>query len=58
MNDELEGIWKKAIVVWSGCYPEIYLEGQNKTKKNLRIAGTPVKIQTEHLPNTSIKIYR
>jgi hypothetical protein len=40
MNDELKRIWKEVVMVWSGYYPVICLEGQRTTTENLvRIAG-------------------
>jgi hypothetical protein len=36
MTDELERIWKEAVVVSSRNYPGICLEGLKKTMKNLR----------------------
>jgi hypothetical protein len=36
MNDELERIWKEALVAFSRYYPVIYLEGLRKTKQRKR----------------------
>jgi hypothetical protein len=34
------------------------VEGLRKATRNLTIAGVPAEIQTEYLPNTSLKRYR
>jgi hypothetical protein len=48
--DELEKIWKEAVVVLSRYYPGICLEElRNATKAPVRIAGVLAKIWTEHL---------
>jgi hypothetical protein len=49
MTDELEKIWKEAVVAWYGYYRRIFLEGLRKTTKTLGIAGVPAEIQTKHL---------
>jgi hypothetical protein len=41
MNDEMERIWKGAIVVKWSYYPGICLEGPRKTTNNLK-SGYPV----------------
>jgi hypothetical protein len=35
MNEELETMWKEAVVAYLKYYPGISLEGQRKTTKNL-----------------------
>jgi hypothetical protein len=58
MDDELEGIWKKVVVVQSRYNAGICLEGMRKTMKNpARMAGVQDKIQTENLPNTNLQRY-
>jgi hypothetical protein len=58
MNDEMERIWKEAIVAQSKYYPRIFLEGLKKTTKNtVRTAGVAAETRTEHLPNTSLEHY-
>jgi hypothetical protein len=35
MTDELERIWKEAVVTLSKCYPRVCLEGLRKTTENI-----------------------
>jgi hypothetical protein len=50
MNDELEGIWKEAVMYYSRKYPDIYPEGLRITGEDL---SQDSQCQTEHLPTTS-----
>jgi hypothetical protein len=59
MNNELEKIWKEAVVVYSGYYPSVCLEGLRTTTRESsgRRAGVPAEVKTEHLPNTNLEHY-
>jgi hypothetical protein len=50
MSNELERIWKKAIMAWSRYSPCIFLEGLRTN--SVRITVLDDGIWTEHLPNT------
>jgi hypothetical protein len=52
-DDELERIWKEAVLAyWKHC-PGICLEGERRLTKNLTIVGILAEIRTEHVPNRS-----
>jgi hypothetical protein len=60
MNHELERIWKETVVALSGHYPEILprvTEG-NHEKFQSGLGDVLTEIQTEHLLNTSLELYR
>jgi hypothetical protein len=54
LNNELERMWKEAVVAKSRYYLSIFLQELRKSTKNLlvRIAGDLSDIRTCHLPNT------
>jgi hypothetical protein len=54
MNDELERMWKEAVVAWVlRYYAGICLQGLRKPAKNLiMIAGLRPEIWTRDIPNT------
>jgi hypothetical protein len=55
MSDELENMWKEAVLAELTVYSCIFLEGQRKpTRKHLIVI---VEIRTEHLPNASQERY-
>jgi hypothetical protein len=58
MNDEMEWIWKEAVMCYSRNYPGFCLEGLRETTDNLRIGGVLAEIRPEHLPNISLDHYR
>jgi hypothetical protein len=42
MNDELDRIWKGAVVAQYKCYPHICIvDGEKQRKSLVRIAGVP-----------------
>jgi hypothetical protein len=50
MNDEMEKIWKEAVMAQLRYYPCICLGRLKKTaQESVRIAGALAEIQTEHL---------
>jgi hypothetical protein len=51
MNDELERMWKEAVVNILRFYLCNDLEGMSKTTKTLRIANYWIKVQAWDLPN-------
>jgi hypothetical protein len=51
-SEELKRIWKQAVLAWSWCHPDIYLE-----ETSVRIADVPIGIRTEHLPITNPECY-
>jgi hypothetical protein len=59
VDDELEGMWKKATVAYLRYYRGICLEGLNKTTKNLRqdsrSPGDPLLLLVREVPGTSPK---
>jgi hypothetical protein len=58
MNDEMEKIWKEAVMAQLRYYPSICLGRLKKTTlESVRITGTLAGIQTEHHPNTSLEGY-
>lgn len=57
MNDELESIWKEA-VVWFKCYLRISLEELKKTTKtSVKIAGVSAEKSSLPTPNTGLERY-
>jgi hypothetical protein len=47
MIDELERIWKEAVIHYSGYYSEICLEGHRKpTKNTCQVIWCPGRIRT------------
>jgi hypothetical protein len=59
MNDELERIWKGAVLVKSRYYPHTSLERLRKSRKtSVRIACAQVEIGTKHLPNACLECFR
>jgi hypothetical protein len=58
MNDEIERIWKEAVLCYSRNYPGIFLEGLRETTDSLRIASVLDEIRIEHLLNISLDCYR
>jgi hypothetical protein len=51
MIDELERIWKEAVMAYSKKYPEISLESWGKTRKtSVKLAGVSAEIRTNSLP--------
>jgi hypothetical protein len=56
--DELEGICKEAVVVYSRYCHAIYVEGLKINNKSLGTVDVPAGIQTENLPNISLGRYR
>jgi hypothetical protein len=58
MTDELERIWREAVMAYSRYYPSICLEGlRETTKTSVRIPGVPAEIQIKPLPNASLEHY-
>jgi hypothetical protein len=59
MNDELETIWKEALVTNSRYYPVIFIEGLRKTKQeNARQASRcSGRDWILALPNTNLENY-
>jgi hypothetical protein len=58
MNDEMEKIWKEAVMAQLRYYPTICLGRLKKTaQESVRIAGALAEIQTEHHPNMSLEGY-
>jgi hypothetical protein len=58
MIEELERIWKHAVVAKSKYYPAFFLERLRKTMKtSISIAVVPAEIRTEHLLNVSLQRY-
>jgi hypothetical protein len=53
VNNELERIWKAAVVVQSRYYPTSCLVGQTLVRR----AGIPDEIQTEHLTKANTERY-
>jgi hypothetical protein len=53
MNDELERIWKEAVMALSRHSPGIWLEGLMKATRN-KIAYVLADIRTEHPPDTNL----
>jgi hypothetical protein len=52
MSDELEIIYKEAVVVIMRQYPVIFMEGLRKTRKpTLRIVNVPTRIGNDHFQN-------
>jgi hypothetical protein len=53
MNNELERIWKEAVVAYRKCDPGVCLDGLRKiTKTSIRITDVPDESRTLQLPNT------
>lgn len=46
VNDDLERMWKEAVVTCSSTYPSTWLEGQRTATENLRRVGRRVEIRT------------
>jgi hypothetical protein len=57
MTNEVERIWKEAVVAYSRNYSNTGLEGSRKITNDLRIAGDPTEIRTEHLANLCLELY-
>jgi hypothetical protein len=58
-DHELERIWEEEVFTQSRYFPNIFLEVLRKTTK-IRIHDSHVlaKVQTEHLLNTRLELYR
>jgi hypothetical protein len=59
MNNELERIWKQAVVTRSSRSLElVWWDWENPRRSSVRVFGVLAESQTEHLPNTSLECYR
>jgi DNA-directed RNA polymerase subunit N (RpoN/RPB10) len=57
MNDELERIWKEAVILKSRYYHDIFMKDLRKTMKTSSMASIQAEIRTEHLPDTGLERY-
>jgi hypothetical protein len=57
-KNELERMWKEAVMANFKVYPNIYLKILRKTTDIVRMAGIVTDIRTGNLPNISQKRYR
>jgi hypothetical protein len=51
MDDDLERIWKEAVIIPTF----VWMAWGKPWKSSVRIAGVPAEIRIENLPNTSQK---
>jgi hypothetical protein len=55
MTDDLERIWKEAVVDWD-TIPQFVCKDREKTlKSSVKIARVPSKIRSDRVPNTILK---
>lgn len=51
VKEELEKIWRQVVIAY---YPDTCPEGLRETK-NIRIAGVPTEMRTDHFPKSSLQ---
>jgi hypothetical protein len=57
MNNELETIWREAVVVYSRHYYDIYMERPGKTADLLRLPDVLAERGTKHIQKMSLQRY-
>jgi hypothetical protein len=55
--DELERVWKVAVVTYSRYSPSIWVVELKKTTKIIRITDVPASIRIKHFPSTNLEHY-
>jgi hypothetical protein len=57
VKNQLERIWKEAVMAYSKHYSHMCLEKMRGKKSSVKIADVLAEIQTKQLPNTGLEHY-